>query len=116
MEIHGEKTIISEEKSATNTSTNVYTVPAGKILYIDEVLLETENAVGGICKVESQTAGSVRKRGLGSIRNIAASPSTSIQSLFPSFIKLVATEKVVVTSDTAGLTATAAISGFLVNA
>lgn len=115
-EVFGLQTRILEENTATNGTEIVYTVPANKILYLEEVTIETLSDIVGTGTIIARDNVAARKRGLGSIKTKDETSYNSVQSIFPSFIKLIAGEDIVVISGTAALAVTGMISGLLVNA
>ena len=117
MEFHGPRTQILAEKTATDSSEIVYTVPVGKKFFMIESILVVDAGATGNAEVEIHTPTHVHIRHLNwiSIRenNKGIIPADHCEPSWP--IELLAGQHIMVTSDTASLEAQADIFGFETN-
>lgn len=111
MQFYGPRTQILATDDAVNTTTVVYTVPAGKKFYLIYSKTISDGGAAGIVTAEIRNATAVSQIRLGKLN---AAGSDNFQPNWP--IEIPATWDIAITSDTALLEGTLDIFGYEVDA
>ena len=118
MEFHDpDRVQILAEDSAVNTTTVVYTVPAGKKFYLISSDLDTDGGAVGIVTGVIQDGTPTIQKNINQIRVGATAQVIPMDHAEPGWpIEIPAAWEIAVISDTALLTGTLSIFGYEVNA
>jgi len=115
-EIHGPREDIVIEDTATNEDKILYTVPANKILYLQEASLCSETTINGHGKLSYRNDSDVHIRFLCHMRyETAVGSHISDHFVAPHFLKILEGYDIMLHSSAIGLTIEGNFSGFLVD-